>query len=321
MDPVTFHHALQGWFDPAGRVGPPQDRTLPFWSLRDTSQGASAPSGPLQQVQNLVAAGANPFVSTTLPSRTLETFGAEWPIETLMFRGNEGDVFEGNSTRVALVEQMLESSWTPPATTLNARRVLPWRGIGYPLSWIHLAAMLNDVNVLPLMHQRGMDLHLADPQGRTLLHLMTSHPVCLQWLIETVGLDVKSKNKAGQTALHTAAGTQGAAGGVHKLLQAGADAKARDKKGSTPLHLATSLEVACFLVENGARLEILDKRGRSPLDVWSDASFKADDEDAPAWRELIEGVPQLRSLALACSLPQPTSRPARHGATALRHRF
>lgn len=324
MDTPTFLTVLQLWFNPFGRVSPPCERRLPFWSLRDTPLGLVSPPGPLEQIEALLNGDANAFVSLVASdTKTTQMFGREWPIETLMFRGEEGDAFDGGSTRLTLIERMMESCHAPTAAVLDARKVLPWSGIGYPLSWIHLAALNNDVNVLPLLHRQGMDLQQADPKGRTLLHLMVGSPACLKWLLQTVHLDIKARNKAGQTALHTAADDGGSLESVRELLQAGADIKARDKKGATALHKASSLEVARLLVQHGARLESLDKMGKSPVDVWTDRrfDFDGDSPQTQVWTQMIKDAPKLRELSLAYTLPQPKAPKRTKTVSQTRHRF
>jgi ankyrin repeat protein len=54
---------------------------------------------------------------------------------------------------------------------------------------------------------------------------------------------------------------------MQKLIDRGADVNAQDEFGFTPLHACRDLNAAKLLVKNGARLDIVTKKGLTPLDL------------------------------------------------------
>jgi ankyrin repeat protein len=98
--------------------------------------------------------------------------------------------------------------------------------------------------------------------------------VKLKEILSAQGKDIIScKNEHGQTALHLASRNHHVEV-VQEIIQNGADLNMPDKKGRTPLHAAMSLElcmdpenlqVVKLLVDNGADLGKVDEEGLTPV--------------------------------------------------------
>ena len=132
------------------------------------------------------------------------------------------------------------------------------------------------------------------------------------------GADPKLRTKAGTEALMFAAGLGGAgrftafedkqateadfiaAAGL--CLERGADINAVNENGQTALHLAVTVrseDFITFLTERGARVDIKDKQGRTPIDVASGAGARGRGAAAP----VRESVVALLRAALGRSSP------------------
>ena len=97
------------------------------------------------------------------------------------------------------------------------------------------------------------------------------------------GADVNARQKNGTTALMFAAGLGFGTGtfandyateaqlleSVKVLVAAGADVNAVNEAGETPLHFGAhaSDDIVTFLAENGAKLDVKDKQGRTPVEM------------------------------------------------------
>ncbi|PRP74809.1 Arf GTPase activating protein [Planoprotostelium fungivorum] len=96
----------------------------------------------------------------------------------------------------------------------------------------------------------------------------TNNSLKLQSLIDS-GVDVNYKDEDnGSTALHFAC-NKGARQCIEILLKAGADPNAQNDKGEVPLHNIVRSRfdtMAVMLIRSGAKLDIANKRGFSPLD-------------------------------------------------------
>ncbi len=97
------------------------------------------------------------------------------------------------------------------------------------------------------------------------------------------GADVNARQKNGTTALMFAAGLGFGTGtfandyategqlleSVKVLMAVGADVNAVNEAGETPLHYGAhaSDDIVTFLAENGAKLDVKDKQGRTPVEM------------------------------------------------------
>jgi hypothetical protein len=90
-------------------------------------------------------------------------------------------------------------------------------------------------------------------------------------LLLDAGADISAVNARGETALHVAVMIQNMSA-VSLLLARGASVHARDSKGRTPLHRAffgrVHLTIIELLLNYGARLDVVDQRGRRPGPRW-----------------------------------------------------
>lgn len=173
-------------------------------------------------------------------------------------------------------------------------------------SALSAAALQGHREVVELLLRRGADTDVRDAEGRPLLYLLILEG-CLDiatLLIEKGGVPLESRDAEGRTALHVAA-WQGDLNGIELLLRHGADPNALDSEGRPPLHSvawrghmgagrlllrarginvdlackkqgATALsiaaqeghtEIVAILLENGAKPDLVDHYGRSPVKV------------------------------------------------------
>lgn len=91
-----------------------------------------------------------------------------------------------------------------------------------------------DTQTLLALLDAGLDPHVRDGRGSTLLHLLRclDHEVLLPRLL-TAGLPIDARDHRQRTPLHVAVGWVGTPALVLALLQAGADPKAEDDNGTS----------------------------------------------------------------------------------------
>jgi uncharacterized protein len=177
-------------------------------------------------------------------------------------------VFENGVDRQRLLEivrVLLERGANPNSRTVETVPIRTWMmGIG-SLSWVDftgmtpflLASLAADLNVMRLLLQHGADPHIPTFGGTTALMAAAG----INWVVdqtydegpkarlETVtfcwelGMDVNQVNSMGLAAIHGAA-----------------------NRGSD--------DIIEFLIQKGARLDIADKQGRTPL-TWAQGVFLA----------------------------------------------
>jgi ankyrin repeat protein len=114
------------------------------------------------------------------------------------------------------------------------------------------AAKAGDVSVVRLLLEKGADANLTTRTG--------INPV-----MAAAGLGSKEEDGTGRQKTET-----DAIESIKLLLQAGADINATDSNGRTALHGAAQKgydRVVGFLGERGAKLDVKDRRGLTPLDA------------------------------------------------------
>jgi ankyrin repeat protein len=114
------------------------------------------------------------------------------------------------------------------------------------------AAKAGDSEVVKVLLAKGADVKLTTKFGMT--------PV-----MAAAGLGTKEEDTTGRKKTEAEA-----IASIKLCLDAGADVNALDNQGDTALHGAAqkgSDQVVQFLVDHGAKLDVKDKRGRTPLDA------------------------------------------------------
>jgi hypothetical protein len=92
-------------------------------------------------------------------------------------------------------------------------------------------------------------------------------------------------------------------------LDRGLDVNAFNDAGETPLHVAAgrSLAIVKFLVEHGAKADMRDRRGRTPLELTLAGPAPAENADAPVSKGFDPQVVEyLRQVTPGATAPAPT---------------
>ena len=135
------------------------------------------------------------------------------------------------------------------------------------------AAQIGMLDWLKRLVDAGQDVNQRDRKERTPLMCAAEkgHTDCVEYLIQNgAQLDLKED---GLTALHLAA-LEGHLEVMKRLLEAGQDVNQRGRSERTPLMWAANYDRAdCveYLLQNGAQLDLKDKRGNTALHLAADA--------------------------------------------------
>jgi uncharacterized protein len=194
--------------------------------------------------------------------------------------GRSGEHNVDRERLLQLIRSLLDHGANPNARTTEVpptRRFL--MGIG-DLSWVDFtgqtpflrAALSGDLTVMKLLLEKGADPNISTFAGSTALMAASG----INWM-------------GGQTFTEDLA-TQLEA--VKLCLEKGANVNAANSMGLTAVFGAANRgadDILAFLVEHGARLDIKDKEGRSPI-VWAEGVFLATNppERKPSTMALIE---------------------------------
>jgi ankyrin repeat protein len=179
-----------------------------------------------------------------------------------------------------LIRALLERGANPNARTAEVpptRRFL--LGLG-DLSWVDFtgqtpflrAALSGDLSVMKLLLEKGADPNIPTSSNTTALMAAAG----INWAVaQTFTEDLATQLEA-----------------VKLCLDKGADVNAANSMGLTAVFGAANRgadDILAFLVEHGARLDIKDKQGRTPM-VWAEGVFLATNapERKPSTIALIE---------------------------------
>ncbi len=193
-------------------------------------------------------------------------------------RGGEHNV--DRERLLQLIRTLLDRGANPNARTAEVpptRRFL--LGLG-DLSWVDFtgqtpfvrAALSGDLSVMKLLLEKGADPNIPTASSTTALMAAAG----VNWVVaQTFTEDLPTQLEA-----------------VKLCLEKGADVNAANSMGLTAVFGAANRgadELLAFLVERGARLDVKDKEGRTPI-VWAEGVFLATNapERKPSTIALIE---------------------------------
>jgi ankyrin repeat protein/beta-lactamase regulating signal transducer with metallopeptidase domain len=150
-----------------------------------------------------------------------------------------------------------------------------------PVSTIHLAARLGDLEKVKAFVEKGADINAKDKSGETpLFSAVHADNSDVARFLLAKGADVKAKDPSGHTPLHYVSVRD------HKdlakvLIARGADVNAKNKNDETPLHDAAYYdrrEMAELFIAKGANVDAKSTRrsvsGITPLYIVSSRGYK-----------------------------------------------
>ena len=142
-------------------------------------------------------------------------------------------------------------------------------------TFLHLAAHLEDLEIVLYLLENGQSLSAVDSLGRTPLHyaVQTHGTADIVTLLLSSGADALAVDDQGWTPLHFAA-RYGSEDSITLLLDAGASVHDRDRDSRTPLHhCAFSFpyvpdwpsRAMQTLIQGGASTRVTDREGLDPI--------------------------------------------------------
>ena len=240
---------------------------------KDSAQTAAAGDSIDAIVRTLLEEGANGRDRTEDYMTMLEA-SSEGEESVVRFILSKGVSIDDNAMKAALRRR-----------NINVVEVFLDRGIAIDLGGEDRVEMTqsiletNNETFLRFLLRHGLDICLADDQGRIAIHrsgllfmIGLSKPL-LKLLQELKALEPSLKDKQGRTILHHAAAA-GSISWVRQLLRTGYEPNILDSDGWAPLHWACkghngkmSVEVVGQLLLEGADISILTHQGLSPLQI------------------------------------------------------
>ncbi len=177
--------------------------------------------------------------SAKLPTNALTTLEISYDVK--------GDVFR------SIFEKLIALGADPKATDKWSRTILFY---------------VRDTQSLQGLVKLGLDINARDADGGTpLLYITREHPenltLDLYKAAVAAGADVKVKDKKDYTLLHATAESRepSAIDVARELLKAGLDVNGKDLEGETPIFHAYSKRMFDFLLQSGADLKAVNKKG------------------------------------------------------------
>jgi ankyrin repeat protein len=207
-------------------------------------------------------------------------------------------------TALDVIEDMLDKGAKPDSTLPGPIPVLHNFGTNVkgPVdsTALYRAAKASDVTVVKLLIAKGADVKKKAKDDTTALHA-------------AVGIGVPQP--MGDAALKSPKAPQVIAT-MKLLMEQGADINAVDGAGMTPMHGAAQRgldEVVQFLFDNGSKLDVKDKRERTPLDIANGIPGKGKENDEAMVGRYLEKHPStvalLRKL-MGLPAEDPNAKPA-----------
>lgn len=178
----------------------------------------------------------------------------------------------------------------------------------YGFTPLILATDNGNVEMVKVLIEASANLDASDTSGRTALIHSVECDFGYCDMVEVLlkaGVDMESKNKYGESALMVAVQNCGPEI-IQKLLDFGANVNAYDNDGWTALFHVTHEEAAKQLLEAGAKINIKDICGKTPLIVAVEGDFNV------VVRCLLENGadPDIRDNDGKCALDYKRSKPS-----------
>uniref|UniRef100_A0A182QFA6 Uncharacterized protein n=1 Tax=Anopheles farauti TaxID=69004 RepID=A0A182QFA6_9DIPT len=126
-------------------------------------------------------------------------------------------------------------------------------------TFLHVAVTWRDKSLVEKLLDHGMDVMKLDNEGRLPIHLVDRFESLFELLLsKNESAQLSYVNPAGHNLLHISCknGLRGSA--LEKLLAHGMDVNGPTPDGQLPLSLASCCGTVTFLLEHGARLELLN---------------------------------------------------------------
>jgi ankyrin repeat protein len=176
-------------------------------------------------------------------------------------------------------------------------------GLGNGTTALARAAKSGDTALMKVLLQGGADPHLTQADLTTVAMIA----------VRGGGQRVYP----GSSSVSTPATEEDSLAALKLVVEAGADLDAFNVDGDTAMHRAAARgadSIVSYLAERGVRLDTLDRRGRTPLDVALGVGPAGRGGTPPPVHESTAGL--LRGLMQARGLPVPAAAPSQGSATA-----
>ncbi|XP_069106112.1 E3 ubiquitin-protein ligase mib1-like [Argopecten irradians] len=155
---------------------------------------------------------------------------------------------------------------------------------------LHIAAVNNHIQVSShLLIKGSADVNIRTNREETPLHLAAGkcHYTMVKLLLDHTA-DVKLQDKGGNTSLHVVLGADMSQQTLLHLLM--------------PMPRVSQIEkvkIGCLLVQSGAKIDVRNTDGKTPIDVCSDLNVR---------RAIVDCAAQIKPAALASRRPTSASR-------------